>query len=418
MFKGSAKVLRHFPLIPRLQRLFMSSNTASYMTWHAQGRANNDLMRHPADSLSWKTFDSLHPTFASEHRNVRLGLSSDGFNPFSSMSIAYSTWPVVLIPYNLPPWMCMKQQFFMLSLLIPSPNAPGNDIDVYLQPLVDELQELWEHGVTTYDVASKQNFSMHATLLWTISDFPAYANLSGWSTKGRFACPCCNKETCSYRLQHGKKFSYMGHRRFLKTNHRFRHDKRSFNGKAELRLAPTRLSGVDVLQQLEQLEPIILGRSLKRKRENVTHQHNWKKKSIFFQLPYWKTLLLRHNLDIMHIEKSVCDSIIGTLLNIEGKTKDNLNSRLDLQAMGIRKQLHPIEMGNKFILPTACYLLTVDEKKEFCKILKSIKVPDGYSSNISRCVQLNEKKVYGIKSHDCHVLMQQLLPLAIRGVFA
>ena len=106
--KLSAKVLRHFPLIPRLQRLFMSSNTASYMTWHAQGRATNDLMRHPVDSLSWKTFDFLHPIFASEHRNVRLGLSSDGFNPFSSMSITYSTWPFVLIPYNLPPWMCMK----------------------------------------------------------------------------------------------------------------------------------------------------------------------------------------------------------------------------------------------------------------------------------------------------------------------
>ena len=59
----------------------------------------------------------------------------------------------------------------------------------------------------------------------------------------------------------------------------------------------------------------------------------------------------------------MCDSIIGTLLNIEGKTKDNLNSCLDLQAMGIRKQLHSIEMGSKFILPTACYLLTVDEKK-------------------------------------------------------
>ena len=59
----------------------------------------------------------------------------------------------------------MKQQFFMLSLLIPSPSASGNDIHVYLQPLIYELQELWEHGVTTYDVASKKIFSMHTTLL-------------------------------------------------------------------------------------------------------------------------------------------------------------------------------------------------------------------------------------------------------------
>ena len=78
----------------------------------------------------------------------------------------------------------MKQSFFMLSLLIPGPTALGNEIDIYLQPLIDELQELWEHGVTTYDVASKQNFFMHAAILWTISDFFAYENLLGRSTKG------------------------------------------------------------------------------------------------------------------------------------------------------------------------------------------------------------------------------------------
>ena len=91
--------------------------------------------------------------------------------------------------------------------------------------------------------------------------------------------------------------------------------------------------------------------------------------------------MLRHNLDVMHIEKNVCDSMIRTLLNIEGKTKDNL-----------------------------------DEGIEFCKLLKSVKVLYDYSSNISRCVQLNERKIYGLKSHDYHVLMHQLLPLSIHGV--
>ena len=67
-------------------------------------------------------------------------------------------WPIILIPCNLPPWMCMKQSFFMLSLLIPSPNALGNDIDVYLQPLIDELKELWDNGVETYDASKKHNF--------------------------------------------------------------------------------------------------------------------------------------------------------------------------------------------------------------------------------------------------------------------
>ena len=113
----------------------MSSKTTYYMKGHAQGRTTNGLMRHLVDSLSWKIFDSLNPTFALEHCNVRLGLACDGFNPFSNMSIAHNTWPVILIPYNLPPWMFMKQSFFMLSLLIPGPTGPRNDIDIYLQPL-------------------------------------------------------------------------------------------------------------------------------------------------------------------------------------------------------------------------------------------------------------------------------------------
>lgn len=196
----SAKILRYFPLKPRLQRLFMSSKTASLMRWHEEGRNKDGKLRHPADSLVWKDFDLRYPNFSSESRNVRLGLASDGFNPFRTMNIKHSTWPVVLMPYNLPAWMCMKQPFFMLSLLIPGPNAPGNNLDVYLKPLIDELIELWEFGFYTYDASKEQTFRMHATLLWTINDFPAYANLSGWSTKGEMACPSCNKDTCSHWL--------------------------------------------------------------------------------------------------------------------------------------------------------------------------------------------------------------------------
>ncbi|XP_077232767.1 uncharacterized protein LOC143871132 isoform X2 [Tasmannia lanceolata] len=219
--KVSAKILRHFPLKPRLQRLYMSKKTASFMTWHDVSRTKDGLLRHPADSTAWKILDYKYLVFSSEPRNVRLGLASDGFNPFRTMSIAHSTWPVILMPYNLPPWMCMKQPYMMLSLLNPGPSAPGNDIDVYLQPLIEELKELWEDGLQTYDASRNETFRMHAAVLWTISDFPAYANLSGWSTKGKLACPSCNKDTCSCRLKHGKKECYMGHRRFLTTNHKF-----------------------------------------------------------------------------------------------------------------------------------------------------------------------------------------------------
>ena len=69
----------------------------------------------------------------------------------------------------------------------------------------------------------------------------------------------------------------------------------------------------------------------------------WKKKSIFFDLPYWSRLEVRHSINVMHVEKNVCDSVIGTLLNINGKTKDGLNDRLDLIKMNIRGELALIE---------------------------------------------------------------------------
>ncbi|KAF5446876.1 hypothetical protein F2P56_032472 [Juglans regia] len=135
----------------------------------------------------------------------------------------------------------------MTSLIIPGPKSPRNDIDVYLQPLLDELLELWEHGVPTYDSSTKETFMLHATLLWTINDFPAYGNLSGWSTKGKFACPCCNENTDSHWLKYGRKHCYMGHRRFLPQNHIWRKKKLLFNGNEDHCIPPRLLGGADIL---------------------------------------------------------------------------------------------------------------------------------------------------------------------------
>ena len=77
---------------------------------------------------------------------------------------------------------------------------------------------------------------------------------------------------------------------------------------------------------------------------------------------------------------------MGTLLDIERKTNDGLNARLNLQAMRIRKDLHPFPRSNKYILPHACYTLTKDEKQILCQFLKDVKVSDAYASNIGRCV--------------------------------
>ncbi|KAL6185237.1 hypothetical protein ACLB2K_041371 [Fragaria x ananassa] len=123
----AAKTLRYFPLSPRLQRLYMSRHTADDMSWHSKVQRKDGVLRHPADS------------------------------------------PVGHI------WMkCSK--------------GPGNNIDVYLQPLVEELKILWNEGVQTYDAFKKEKFRLRAVVLWAINDFPAYAMFSGYSTKGFKAC--------------------------------------------------------------------------------------------------------------------------------------------------------------------------------------------------------------------------------------
>ncbi|XP_057417759.1 uncharacterized protein LOC130711967 [Lotus japonicus] len=175
----------YLPLAPRLQRLYSSPATASHMRWHFDNVREEGVLVHPSDGEAWKDFDKTHKDFAKEPQNVRLGLCADGFSPFNIKGKPYSCWPVIVTPYNLPPSMCMKEEYLFLTIIIPGPKPPHKGkIDVFLQPLINELKMLWEVGVTTYDVSLKQNFQMRAALMWTVNDFPAYAMLSAWSTAG------------------------------------------------------------------------------------------------------------------------------------------------------------------------------------------------------------------------------------------
>ncbi|XP_021626976.1 uncharacterized protein LOC110625645 [Manihot esculenta] len=203
----------YMPIIPRLQRLYASNATAKDMTWHANHGTNDDLMHHPADSHAWKAFDNNWPHFSAEKRNVRLGVCTDGFQPFGQSGQQYSSWPVILTPYNLPP----------------GPRNPKDKLDVYLQPLITELKDLWENGVETYDAFNKENFNLRAALIWTISDFPAYAMVSGWSTTGRTACPYCMEDSDAFTLTRGGKQSWFdNHHKFLPPSHSFRRNKTAF----------------------------------------------------------------------------------------------------------------------------------------------------------------------------------------------
>lgn len=140
LLKGQpAKLLRYFPIILRLQRMFRTKETIENVKWHSTNKSMDGKMRHPVDSEAWDAINERWPDFSLEPYNLRLGLAADGINPYKNMSSTYSCWPIMLVVYNFPPSLCMTDEFTFLSMLIPGPKQPGNDIDVYLEPLIDEL---------------------------------------------------------------------------------------------------------------------------------------------------------------------------------------------------------------------------------------------------------------------------------------
>jgi hypothetical protein len=108
----------------------------------------------------------------------------------------------------------------------------------------------------------------------------------------------------------------------------------------------------------------------------------------------------------MHIKKNVCESLLGTLLNTDGKTRDHGHAWADLKKMGIRPELWLDDSVKGTELPTSCITLSKHEKKEFCGFLKNVKVPFGYSMNASRLISFLDLIVApGVKSYDYHVFL-------------
>nr|KAJ0225975.1 hypothetical protein LSAT_V11C100047350 [Lactuca sativa] len=119
--------------------------------------------------------------------------------------------------------------------------------------------------------------------------------------------------------------------------------------------------------------------------------------------------LMRHNIDVMHVIKNVGENFLGTLLNIEKRTKDTDLVRRDLQDMKIRKNIH-------FVKKNECWILTPLERKQFCSLVKFVCLPDGYAANLGKNVILEQSKIYELQSHDYHVFMLRILPIVVRGL--
>ncbi|XP_073351930.1 uncharacterized protein [Aegilops tauschii subsp. strangulata] len=292
------KVLRYLDFIKRLQRLFITEESAKMMKWHKEGKRNNpNKIVHPSEGEAWKSFDIEYPEEAAEAGNVRIAISIDGFNPYGMSSGPYSCWPVFVIPLNLPPGAIMQRKTMFLSLIIPGPEYLGKNLSMFMQPLVDDLHHSWYFPRLTYDRHLQKNFLM--------------------------------------------------------------------------------------------------------------------------KLPYFKDFKLQYNIDVMHTEKNVAESLFRTILNIPDKTKDNVNARVDQQNICDRPRLHmqpPTGSQKSWFKPDADFVLKKDHKMEAFKWLKHVvKFTDGYAPNISKGVNLSTGKVTGLKSHDYHVWIERIMPVMVRG---
>jgi hypothetical protein len=221
----------------------------------------------------------------------------------------------------------------------------------------------------------------------------------------------------AFTLKNGGKSSWFDHRCFLPHNHPFRRSKNGFlKDRRVVADPPPKITSEEVCTRVSDYPKVTdFGTTVPIPGYGV--DHHWTKKSIFWDLPYWKDNLLRHNLDVMHIEKNFFDNIFNTVMDVKGKTKDNEKARKDLEVYCKRRDLELQPQPNgKLLKPKAIYTLTSEEAKAVCQWLKDLRMPDGYCSNLGRCADVKTGRVNGMKSHDNHVFMQHLLPTAFSSL--
>jgi hypothetical protein len=284
------KVLRHFPLFPRLQQIFRSRLQAALMTWHTTAHSTDGKMHNPVDSPQWKFVNENFGNFGNDPRNLRLGLATDGINPFSEKRSTYSTWPVMLLNHNVPPWLTSKPYFIILSLIIPGKRSvTSKDFDTFIEPLVQELRLLWMEGIVTRDAAawnSQPHFLLRVILIWCIH---AYGMVAGCVTKGYRGCPVCGPHCKSRRSRVLRKNVWDAKaRRYLHANHPWRTDSALFHGRVEARLPPPQITGNDILTWGREREEWLRDGGVMNSADDPIHLHGIKKVSILAALlSYW-----------------------------------------------------------------------------------------------------------------------------------
>jgi hypothetical protein len=145
--------------------------------------------------------------------------------------------------------------------------------------------------------------------------------------------------------------------------------------------------------------------------EGYGEDYNWAHISALWELLYAHALIFMHNIDVMHYECNVAESIVSTCLSVTGKTKDNFKARIDIAEICNRPSLELDERGGKRCAP---FCLQVQNRKEVMRWMKRLKFSDGYALGVKQCVNVTANKIHGLKSHDYHIIMERLLLVMLR----
>ncbi|KAK1667891.1 hypothetical protein QYE76_056050 [Lolium multiflorum] len=338
-------ILRYLPVLPRIQRLFMTEDTAQQMRWAVEGNRYTDKMIHPSDGTAWKNFVKKFPLKAGDPRSVAIAISTDGFNPYG-------------------------------------PKYPGKNMNVYLEPLVDDLHVLCSAGGV--HMGSGLAHSTQAVTFF-------------WLNKG------------------GKYSCFDEARQFLERRHAYRSDVKSFKkGRVVRGPKPIPKTGTEIKAELDALQPSPDGNGFLGYGET----HQWTHKPCLWKLPYFEFLELPHNIDVMHTEKNISEAIWSTIVDTE-KTKDNIKARIDQERWCDRPELNmqpPNGAKKTRTKPHAPFCLTKAQKREVFQWMKdSLFFPDGFAANWMRGLNIETLRVQGLKSHDYHIWLERIMPVMIRG---
>jgi hypothetical protein len=88
--------------------MYICKTLTKLLVWHKNGSSSNGLARSVPNSKSWKHIDEKWLDFTNEPCNISFRLAFDGVNPFGDLSSCHSTWLMILLNYNLPPWLVTK----------------------------------------------------------------------------------------------------------------------------------------------------------------------------------------------------------------------------------------------------------------------------------------------------------------------